>query len=138
MAKRKCEQNAAACGCGAERVVLLPCSGGSNCGQIANKVAVQLTEEGLGNMSCLAGIGAHIESMIESARSARRLVAIDGCSVACARKAVEHAGLRVTDWVCVTEEGIKKNHDFHLNPEEIELIARRTKQSLATSGQTDK
>lgn len=138
MVKDEDAGNSVGCECGADRIVLLPCSGGSNCGQIANKVAVQLTEEGLGNIYCLAGIGAHIESMIESARSAERLVAIDGCSVACARKAIEHAGLRVTDWVCVTEEGINKNHDFHLDPEEIELIARRTKQSLATSGQTDK
>ena len=44
------------CSCKAEEVVLLPCSGGSNCGQIANQVAVRLTEEGVGNIYCLAGI----------------------------------------------------------------------------------
>jgi len=126
------------CGCSAEGVVLLPCSGGSNCGQIANKVAVQLTEKGLGNIYCLAGIGAHIEPMIESARSARRIVAIDGCSVACARKTIEHAGLMVTDWICITEEGISKNHEFHLNPDEIAFVARRTRESLAAPGKSDK
>jgi uncharacterized metal-binding protein len=69
--------------------------------------------------------------MIESVRSAKRIVALDGCSVACAKKTIEHAGLTVTDWVCVTEEGIEKNHKFKLAPEEIDLIARRTKESLA-------
>lgn len=126
------DSNTLQCECTAEEVTLLPCSGGSNCGQIANQVAVKLTEEGIGNIYCLAGLGAHIEGMIESARSAKRIVAIDGCSVACARKTIEHAGLKVTDWICVTEEGISKNHKFQLDPEEIDFIARRTKESLAT------
>ena len=64
------EDSAQECQCRAEEVVLLPCSGGSNCGQITNQVAVKLTEEGVGNIYCLAGIGAHIEGMVESARSA--------------------------------------------------------------------
>jgi uncharacterized metal-binding protein len=119
------------CICKAEDIILFPCSGGSNCGQIANQVVLKLTEEGLGNIYCLAGIGAHIEGMIESVRSAKRIVALDGCSVACARKTIEHAGLTVTDWICVTDEGVAKAHDFKLASEDIELIARRTKGLLA-------
>ena len=119
------------CECKAEEIILLPCSGGSNCGQIANEVAVKLTEEGIGTIYCLAGIGAHIEGMVESTKAAKRIVALDGCNVACAKKTVEHAGLTVTDWVCVTEEGISKNHEFKLAPDEIEFIARRAKESLA-------
>ena len=125
------ENAAQTCQCRAEEVVLLPCSGGSNCGQIANQVAVKLTEEGVGYIYCLAGLGAHIDGMVESARGAKRIVALDGCQVACARKAIEHAGLTVTDWICVTEEGVAKNHQFKLAPEEIGLIVRRTKESLA-------
>ena len=126
------ENTALECECRAEEVILLPCSGGSNCGQIANQVAVKLTEEGIGNIYCLAGIGAHIEGMVESARSAKRIVALDGCSVACARKTIEHAGLPVTDWICVTEEGIDKVHEFMLSPDDITRIARRTRESLAS------
>lgn len=118
------------CECKAEEVVILPCSGGSNCGQIANQVAVKLTEEGVGNIYCLAGIGAHIEGMVESVRSAKRVVVLDGCQVACAKKTVEHAGPVVTDWICVTEEGIDKVREFTLSPQDIELIARRTRESL--------
>jgi uncharacterized metal-binding protein len=119
------------CTCEASEVLIFPCSGGSNCGQIANHVAVQLTEGNVGKIYCLAGIGAHESVMLDTAKAARRVVAIDGCSVACARKTIEHAGIGVTDWVCVTEEGIAKTHDFKLAPEEIELISRRTKESLA-------
>ncbi|MCM8760562.1 MAG: putative zinc-binding protein [Candidatus Omnitrophica bacterium] len=118
------------CLCQANEVVILPCSGGSNCGQIANRVAVHLTEEGVGSLFCLAGIGAHISGMIESARSAKRLVAIDGCSVECAKKTLEHAGLNITDYIDVTEEGIAKNKNFKLSQQDILFIVKRIKQEL--------
>jgi uncharacterized metal-binding protein len=126
----KPQENAFTCECSAEEITFLPCSGGSNCGQITNQVAIRLDEEGVGHIYCLAGIAAHIDGMVESARGAKRLVALDGCQVACAKKAIEHAGLKVTDWICVTEEGVAKNHQFKLAPEEIELIVRKTKESL--------
>ncbi len=125
----------ATCECKAEDIILLPCAGGSNCGQITNKVAVRLDEAGVGSIYCLAGIGAHIDGMVESARGAKRIVALDGCQVACAKKTIEHAGLPVTDWICVTEEGVAKNHQFKLAPEDIALIVRKTKESLAKPAQ---
>jgi uncharacterized metal-binding protein len=118
------------CQCKAENTVLLPCSGGSNCGQIANQVAVSLDIQGLGRIYCLAGIGAHIPGMIESAKGAGRVVAIDGCQVACARKTIEHASLKVSDWICVTEEGITKNHNLMLEQEDIEMITQRVKKRM--------
>lgn len=119
------------CLCKAEEIVFLPCSGASNCGQITNQVAVRLTVEGVGRMYCLAGIGAHNEGMVASARGAKRIVALDGCQVACARNTVEHAGLEVTDWICVTEEGVVKDHQFQIAPDEVDLIAQRTRECLA-------
>jgi uncharacterized metal-binding protein len=115
-----------------EKAVIFPCSGGSNCGQIANQVAVTLTTEGACNMSCLAGIGAHDQEMIDSARSTKTILAIDGCTVACAKKALEHAGIEVTKWVCVTEEGIKKTAGkFNIAPEEVTRIAHLAKETIA-------
>jgi len=125
------EQQSVTCECKAEDIILLPCAGGSNCGQITNRVAVKLDEEGIGRIYCLAGIGAHVDGMVESARGAKRIVALDGCQVACAKQVIEHTGLIVTDWICVTNEGVAKNHQFNIAPEEIELISQRTKASLA-------
>ncbi|MDD5287884.1 MAG: putative zinc-binding protein, partial [Dehalococcoidales bacterium] len=59
--------------------------------------------------------------------------ALVGCQVACAKKTIEHAGLKVTDWICVTNEGISKSHEFMMDLEQIELIEKRTKESLAKS-----
>ncbi|MFH1032706.1 MAG: putative zinc-binding protein [Chloroflexota bacterium] len=119
------------CECRPEEIVLLSCSGASNCGQITNQVAVKLTQEGRGKMYCLAGIGAHHDGMVESAKGAKRIVALDGCKTACAKNTTEHAGLNVTDWVCVTEAGIEKVHQFKITPDEVELVARRALASLA-------
>ena len=118
------------CLCEVDQVVILPCSGGSNCGQIANSAAVQLTQAGLGRLYCLAGIGAHIAGMVESARSAQRLLVIDGCSLACGRTTVGHAGLAVTDYVDVTALGIEKNHDFDLDPRHVETVVVQARMLL--------
>lgn len=125
------QNTAVTCECTAEDIILLPCSGGSNCGQITNQVAASLDILGVGHIYCLAGIGAHIDGMVESVRGAKRVVALDGCSVACARKSIEHAGLKVTDWICVTDEGINKSHNLLLEQEDIELITQKAKELLA-------
>ena len=118
------------------QVLIFPCSGGNNCGQITNEVATSLDVLGIGRFYCLAGIGAHIDSMVEFARGARRIVALDGCDVACAKKTIEHAGLTVNNWICVTEEGIAKNDSLLLEQEEIELITQRAKELLTMQDDT--
>lgn len=66
-------------------VMILACSGGSNVGQLANQAAVELTREGFGKMFCLAGIGGELSGFVQSARDAPEMVALDGCSVGCAK-----------------------------------------------------
>jgi uncharacterized metal-binding protein len=84
----------AGCLCDASEIVALPCSGAANCGQIANELALRLRDEGKGKPYCTAGIGGHVKGLVDGARSARLLVAIDGCNVACALKCLEGEGLK--------------------------------------------
>lgn len=118
------------CLCEAGEVLIFPCSGGSNCGQIANQAAIQLTEEGIGRIYCLAGIGAHDSAMIDTAKAVERVLAIDGCSTACAKRTLEHAGVMVTDYLDVNREGIKKSHDFKFSLEDISSIVAKAKERL--------
>ena len=119
------------CLCEPDEIVLLPCSGGSNCGQLANAAAVKLTQDKVGRIFCLAGIGGHVSGMKASTKSAKRIVAIDGCSVACAKKTLEHAGLEPTDYIVVAELGIEKNHDFDLPESHVSRVISAVKDSLA-------
>jgi uncharacterized metal-binding protein len=110
------------CACETTSVMLFPCSGGSNVGQIANTAAVELNKRGQGTLYCLAGVGGHIANMVDAAGQAEYRIAIDGCSALCAYKTLEHAGLKVDKLVVVTELGIEKNHVFELSQEDIEKV----------------
>jgi uncharacterized metal-binding protein len=107
------------CLCEPTEILIFPCSGGSNVGQIANQAGVKLTQDGIGNFFCLAGIGGHVSGMIESTKAGKVIVAIDGCPVACAKKTLEHAGFNIDEYVQVTDLGIEKSHNFDLNPSEV-------------------
>ena len=118
------------CLCEPIETLFFPCSGASNVGQISNRVAVELTEENVGKMFCLAGIGGHVSGLIESTKAAKRIVGIDGYPVQCAKKTLEHAGLEVTDHVVATELGIAKNHDLNLDPADVAKVKAAVRDSL--------
>ena len=77
------------CTCQEAGVLIFPCSGGSDVGELSDRVARKMAKCGRARIFCLAGIGAHILGMIESAKSARKLIAIDGCQVLCAKKTLD-------------------------------------------------
>ncbi len=47
---------------------------------MANHLAVALDRKGLGEMSCIAGVGGCVPKLVRIAKSGRRIVAIDGCA----------------------------------------------------------
>ena len=82
------------CGCETSKVFVFPCSGGADVGALSDAVARKLSKDRAAKMFCLAGIGAHIGGMIESTKSADKIISIDGCPVMCAKKTLEHAGFK--------------------------------------------
>ena len=61
--------------CGGDaKTLVLACSGGSNVGQIANNVMIELDRKKIGNAGCLAGIGAALSGFVESAKAAKTIV----------------------------------------------------------------
>jgi uncharacterized metal-binding protein len=124
------ETEGADCACSPIQILVFPYSGGSNVGQIANQAAVELIKKSTGKLFCLAGIGAHIQSFIETTKGAKRIVAIDGCPTACARKTLEHASFTVTDPLVVTDLGVKKTHDFEFWQEDIAHVLDAVRSGL--------
>jgi uncharacterized metal-binding protein len=108
------------CCTGHGEVMILVCSGGSNVGQLSNQAAVELTQEGFGKMFCLAGIGAQLSGFVQSARDVSKMVAVDGCSVGCAKAILKQAEVPLEHYVVLTEEGIEKNKNFALARADIE------------------
>jgi len=96
------------CGAPAKKTVLLyACSGGANVAEIADRAARQATADGAGTMFCLAGIGAGIPAMVQTARDADLNVVIDGCPMDCAKKIFDKAGLANYVQIKVTDLGIE-------------------------------
>jgi uncharacterized metal-binding protein len=81
------------CLCEPAEILVFPCSGASNCGQVANEIGLKLRENGKGTMYCTAGIGGHVKGLVEGAKQAKILVAIDGCPMGCAKKCLENEKL---------------------------------------------
>lgn len=112
------------CLCEPSEILIFPCSGGSNVGQVANQAGVKLTQDGMGRFFCLAGIGGHVSGMIESTKAGKVIVAIDGCPVACAKKTLEHGGFNVDEYVEVTSMGIEKNHNLNPLTSDVEKVSQ--------------
>ena len=83
------------CMCQETGLLVFPCSGSSDVGELSDRVGRTIAKCGQAKMFCLAGIGAHIPGMIESAKAAKKIISIDGCPVSCAKKTLEHAGFKV-------------------------------------------
>ncbi len=123
-------------------IMILACAGGSNVGQLSNQAAVELTEEGLGKLFCLAGIGANLSGFVQSARDIAQLVVLDGCEIGCAKGILERTGVPLRGYVVITDLGIQKNKNLSLIRDEVEQVKRAardlcgasTSAGMATSG----
>ena len=123
------------CGCGCESkkktVLIYACSGAANVAEIADRVARQLTREGLGQMFCLAGLGAGISGMIQTAKAADLNLVLDGCPLDCAKLIFQNAGLTNVKIIRITDHGIDKAKGVPVSEEQVQKIADLARQALA-------
>lgn len=108
--------------CGGSDLLIYPCSGASDVGEIADRAARKLRDASFGKMSCLAGLGADISGFVESARNTVNIT-IDGCQTGCARKIFERLGIPVHFYV-LTEMGLVKGKAL-VTPEIVTKVAER-------------
>jgi uncharacterized metal-binding protein len=103
-------------------IMLLACSGGSNVGQLSNRAAVELTQEGFGKMYCLAGIGGQLKGFVQSAKDVPVIAAIDGCAMGCAKAILNNADIPNFNTIVLTDLGIEKNKNFNLSDEDVHKV----------------
>ena len=89
-------------------------------GEIADHAARKLIADGAGKMSCLAGIGGRVSTLMEIARGAQVILAIDGCPMQCARNTLEKAGFAKFEHVCLADLGMAKGK----TPATAEAVAK--------------
>ncbi len=120
------------CGGAAKRNVLVyACSGGANVGEVSDRAARELMSSGCGTMFCLAGLGAGIQGMVQTARDADLNVVIDGCPVECARKVFDNAGIGNYVQFKVTDLGIEKVKGVRATEDQVARVTARARALIA-------
>ena len=112
--------------------IVYACSGCSDAGELADRIARQLAREGVGEMSCLAGVGGRVKHLVAVAEKAGRVLVIDGCPINCARKTLELAGVQRVEHLELHKLGLRKG-SCPVTEENIARGVQAARQQLAAS-----
>lgn len=110
--------------------MIIWCAGAANVGQMTNQIAVELSQEGLGRLFCLAGIAAHRGGFVRSVKDADDMLVLDGCPIACAKKIIEHVEATPKNHFVITAFGIEKTMGSALDREALDQIKEGIKAAL--------
>jgi uncharacterized metal-binding protein len=125
-----------------ERLPLVySCSGCSSAAQMANHLAIRLDRDGAAEMSCIAGVGGGVPGLVKTARSGRRILALDGCVLACVRACLAREGVVPDQHVVLSDFGVKKRKHADFDAVEAAPIYERqvlpSARQLATMDKSD-
>lgn len=96
------------------KVGILPCQGACNVGVMTNKVALKLVDNETINMVCPLGLPLGIKGIIDTAKINEKHLALNGCPIKCASKALESAGIKeYKELTLTTDFEITKNKNFN-------------------------
>ena len=98
------------CACTAAPKLIFACSGAADVGAIADQAARKLTREGAGKMFCLVGIGGRVSGIMATTEAAEKILAIDGCPLACAKNCLEEAGFTNYEYLQLADIGMVKSN----------------------------
>ena len=101
------------------------CSGCSSAAQMANYVALCLDRGRQAEMSCIAGVGGDVPSLVRTARSGRPVVAIDGCPLHCVRHCLARHDVTPAIHLTLTEMGVKKRFHTQFSKDEAAAAYQR-------------
>lgn len=105
------------------RPLVYSCSGCSSAAQLANQVAVRLDRSGVAEMSCIAGVGGDVASLVKTARSGRPIIALDGCPLVCVQSSLaRHYQLQ--------QYGVRKRQHEDFDPAQALEVLQRVVQDL--------
>jgi uncharacterized metal-binding protein len=95
--------------CHSVKQLVFACSGSSDVGHIADLAARELVVLGACKMGCLAGLSTQNPGTVRDAKSADKIVVIDGCPGECARKTLEAAGIEGFEHVRLADLNLEKD-----------------------------
>lgn len=106
------------------------CSGCSNIAQLANRIAIELDRDKHAEMSCIAGVGGGVKSLVNKAQSGRNIIALDGCHLHCVKNCLAKQDVEATKHYTLTEFGLKKQYGVDFAEEDLIAIKERIVQDI--------
>ena len=106
------------------------CSGCSSAAQLANHVAVRLDRSGVAEMSCIAGVGGDVPSLVKTARSGRPIVALDGCALVCVHSTLARHGITPMRHYQLQQYGVRKRQHEDFDPAQAREVLERVVHDL--------
>jgi uncharacterized metal-binding protein len=101
------------------------CSGCSNIAQLANQVAIELDRDRVAQMSCIAGVGGSVVSLLKIAQSAQTIISLDGCPLHCVKSCLAQHNIESTHHYTLTDYGVKKKYHMDFAPTDVSAIKDR-------------
>jgi uncharacterized metal-binding protein len=121
---------------GSSKPLVYSCSGCSNVAQLANRIAVELNRSQVAQMSCIAGVGGDVKSLVKKAKQADSIIGIDGCPLACVKHCLQRHQLQPTHYFELSSLGHKKRYNQQCDDDEFKTAVRWIEQSLNLSDST--
>lgn len=115
------------------RPLVYSCSGCSSAAQLANHVAVRLDRSGVAEMSCIAGVGGDVASLLKTARSGRPIIALDGCPLVCVQSSLARHGITPDRHYQLQHYGVRKRQHEDFDPAQAAEVLERVKTDLQTA-----
>lgn len=119
------------------RPIVYACSGCSSAAQLANHVAVRLDRTGLAEMSCIAGVGGDVPSLLRTARSGRPIVALDGCALVCVKSCLARHGIVPDQHHQLQDHGVRKRQHEDFDPVQAQQVLARVSAGLRRLAEAD-
>ncbi len=118
-----------------ELPLVYSCSGCSNIAQRANRVAIERDRDQLAEMSCIAGVGGGVKSLVRKAKSGRSIISLDGCHLHCVKSCLSMHGIESTYHYTLTDYGIRKKYHMDFSPSDVSDIKARVVDDLSKPGE---
>jgi uncharacterized metal-binding protein len=99
---------------------------------MANSLAVRADRSGFAEMSCIAGVGGDVPTLLRVAKSGRPILALDGCRLACAKNCLSRQSVTPSAHFVLTDLGVPKDQHGDFSKAQADEVYRSVLAALAS------
>ncbi|HNR75453.1 MAG: DGC domain protein [Bacteroidetes bacterium OLB12] len=114
----------------ANKPLIYSCSGCSSAAQMANAIALKIDRSGLAEMSCIAGVGGNVKKLVRLAKSGRKIIAVDGCPLACSKACLANHQLKPDLHFDLSDYDVPKKNGQDYNQDQMETVLGKIEHAI--------